>query len=233
MPQHESMQQTPVDVTKTASFNGRQFCVDLGDILVGQYEIRRILGTGHLGTVFAAWDQNRMSEVALKVISPDFLSNEQTVSRFLKAIQLAQQLSHPGIVNVFDVHRHDDFYFVTMELLEGQTLRNVIEVSQNLGQVFSIQEVLDIAKQVCPALAAAHKITTHKGLNPENIFVTESGEAKLMDFGFSALMEPGNMSVTGTGIRSRAVYYIAPELLKGGSEEEARSGPILCCCHFV
>ncbi|WP_226661447.1 serine/threonine-protein kinase [Microbulbifer aggregans] len=202
---------------------GTQVQIDLqpGTILAGRYEIKEQIGLGGMGAVFRAHDANRDEDIAIKVLLPALIRNERARERFLDEARLSSKLSHPNIVNVFDVQQGGDFFFITMELLEGQTLRDMMENRQLARQQFSEAEAVEILAQVCAALAYAHQYTVHRDIKPENIFFTEDGNYKLMDFGIARLMSTSQRTQTGAAMGT--AYYMAPEQLKGTKNVDGRA----------
>ena len=183
-----------------------------GDLLQERYEIRRLLGQGGNGLVFAAWDRNREKEIAVKILRPEGLADPQARERFLLEARLASDLTHPNIVNVHDVHRHGNDYFLTMELLDGKTLRQEMAGRFVSGRKFSAAEVIEMVRTLGQALAYAHRFAVHRDLKPENIFLPASGGIKIMDFGLARSL--ANQGITTAGAPLGTPYYMAPEQLR-------------------
>ena len=120
-----------------------------------------------------AFDSNTDKDIALKVLLPSLLKNERARERFMDEVRISQQLSHPNIVNVFDVQQDGDFYFLTMELLEGQDLRQVMDNRLLARQPFAVDEVQEIISAISQGLAYAHQHTVHRDIKPENIWLTK------------------------------------------------------------
>lgn len=196
---------------------GARVAVREGQVLAGRYEIRRRVGAGGMGAVFVAFDRNRDKEIAVKVLLPGLLEKEQARERFLAEAKLSIDLSHQNIVKVFDVQREGDLHFITMELLEGRTLREEIVSKGKL----SIPETLRIGQSLCGALSYAHQQTVHRDVKPENIFLTADGVLKLMDFGIARVMSASQLTVTGMSMGT--AYYMAPEQLKGAKDVDGRA----------
>ncbi len=188
-----------------------------GQILAQRYEIRRQLGAGGMGAVFAAFDRTRGEEIAIKVLLPGLVSNEGARDRFLTEGKLSSSLSHPNIVRVFDVQQDGPLHFLTMELLEGRTLRAEMEAKKR----FEIAEVVGLGQALCEALAYAHHHTIHRDVKPENVWLGKDGAIKLMDFGIARLMSASQLTVTGMSMGT--AYYMAPEQLKGAKEVDGRA----------
>jgi len=192
---------------------GSALGIATGQVLADRYEIRALLGTGGMGAVFAAFDRVREEEVAVKVLLPHLLADPQARERFLNEARIASSLSHPGIIRVFDVHQTGGLTFLTMELLSGRSLREEIMRRTQSAQRFAVEEVRSIAGSLCDALGYAHKLTVHRDVKPENIWLGEDGTVKLMDFGIARLLRPSQF--TSTGLALGTAYYMAPEQLRG------------------
>ncbi len=192
---------------------GSALGIATGQVLADRYEIRALLGSGGMGAVFAALDRVRQEDVALKVLLPHLLADPQARERFLNEARVASSLSHPGIVRVFDVHQTAGLTFLTMELLAGRSLREEILRRTRSAQRFAVEEVRSIAGSLCDALGYAHKLTVHRDVKPENVWLGEDGTVKLMDFGIARLLRPSQF--TSTGLALGTAYYMAPEQLRG------------------
>ena len=192
-----------------------------GTVLADRYEVRRLLGMGGMGAVYEAHDRLKHEIVALKVLLPHLLTSETARERFLNEAKLACRLSHAGIVRVFDVGSSPPYFFLTMELLEGQTLRQKIEAMRIARQPFAVAEVMAIGKSLAEALAYAHRTLVHRDLKPENVWLTEDGEVKLMDFGVARAFT--STELTKTGLALGTAYYMAPEQLTGARDVDWRA----------
>jgi len=178
-------------------------------LLMGRYRIESVLGDGGMGRVFAARDQLKDEEVAIKVLRSELLSSVAARGRFLSEAKVSCRLAHPNIVRVFDVGIADGRYFFTMERLRGQSLRDRMHKLRATGKPCSVEEAAAIAEQLLDALSHAHRYIVHRDLKPENIWLDESGTVKLMDFGIArAVLQSG---MTRTGMNLGTAYYMAPE----------------------
>ncbi len=152
--------------------------------VISHYQIIEKLGGGGMGVVFKARDTVLPRFVALKMISPDFLTDPETTRAFIREAQAASALNHPNILTVHDLIEADGDQFIVMELVEGQTLRNIIG-----KKGVELKELLRIAAEVTAALAAAHRAgIVHRDLKPENIMVRKDGNIKVVDFGLAKLL---------------------------------------------
>src|SRR5262249_51950590 len=188
---------------------------------LGRYEIRSKLGEGGMGEVYRARDTQLGRDVAIKVLPSTFSADQDRLRRFEQEACAASALNHPNILVVHDIAAHDGAPYVVSELLEGETLRKRIGGSP-LGQ----RRAVDYALQIANGLAAAHeKGIIHRDLKPDNVFVTNDGRVKILDFGLAKLTQlDGNQSQTDVptrrvdtdpGVVMGTVGYISPEQLKG------------------
>ncbi|GAG23909.1 unnamed protein product, partial [marine sediment metagenome] len=175
--------------------------MDIGDILQDRYRLEAEIGHGGMGTVYRAHDQLLDRSVAIKVMSnTDF--DTMGRSRLLDEARAAAKLNHTNIVSVYDAGEIDDLPFIVMELVDGTSLHD--------RKVESLDEILDIIRQVCAALEHAHEHDIiHRDLKPENVLITTDGVAKLSDFGLARSI---SSRLTSDGIIVGTVFYLAPEM---------------------
>ncbi len=181
--------------------------------MAARYRIKGEVGRGAMGKVYLAYDALLERDIALKeLVAPHYLSEEERAEvreRFRGEAQAAAGLTHPHIITVHDILMVDDRQFIVMEYLEGKTLRQILN-----ERIFSPEELLSIAPMMSEALSYAHdRGVIHRDIKPDNIFVLESGNIKVADFGIAKMLKVSDKSHTGVIIGTP--NYIAPELVKG------------------
>ena len=183
---------------------------------VGRYEIRALLGAGGMGEVYRAFDSDLEREVAIKVLRGGGNEPVDRHRRFVQEAKAASALHHPNVGHVYEIGSQDDFRFIAMELIDGETLRSRVARGP-----LDAEEVLDFATQIAAALAAAHKVgIVHRDVKPENVIITPDGYAKVLDFGLAKLrmasdVDAATVLKTRSGIAMGTLGYMAPEQLAG------------------
>ena len=184
-----------------------------GTILDDRYEIIDVVGTGGMSTVYRAKDDRLKRFVAIKVLKSDYSSDANFVSKFKVEAQSSAGLTHPNIVSVYDVCEDEGRHFIVMELVEGITLKEYV----NLNGRLSMAQAIDFSIQIASGLEAAHEHhVIHRDIKPQNIIVSKSGNIKVTDFGIAKAATSTTMSTTGIG----SVHYISPEQARGGYSDE-------------
>ena len=177
-----------------------------------RYKLDRKLGEGGMATVYRGTDTVLRRRVAIKVLRPQYAADEEFVRRFYQEAESAARLSHPNIVNTYDVGREGDTYYIVMELVDGPSLAEIIAVDGKLPEPVAI----DYAAQICNGLAYAHRAgLLHRDIKPANILVTKDDVVKLSDFGIARAVSQHTMALTKPGLVMGSVYYISPEQAQG------------------
>jgi serine/threonine-protein kinase len=181
-------------------------------IFNNRYRLDNKLGEGGMATVYCGTDTLLRRRVAIKVLRPQYASDEEFVRRFYQEAQSAARLSHPNIVNTFDVGREGDTYFIVMELVDGPSLAEIIAADGKLPEPVAI----DYAAQICNGLAYAHRVgLLHRDIKPANILITKDDVVKLSDFGIARAVSQHTMAMTKPGLVMGSVYYLSPEQAQG------------------
>ena len=192
----------------------------------GRYEIRSQVGAGGMGEVYRARDTELGRDVAIKVLPASLSTDTDRLHRFQQEACAAGALNHPNLLSIYDVGKHDGSPYVVSELLQGETLRKRIA-----GTPLNQRRAIDYALQLAHGLAAAHeKGIVHRDLKPDNIFVTNDGRVKILDFGLAKLIQadgdqqqtdiPTRRVDTDPGVAMGTVGYMSPEQLKGRAVDQ-------------
>ncbi len=187
-------------------------------IFNNRYRLDRKLGEGGMATVFCGTDTLLRRRVAVKVLREQYAADEEFVRRFYQEAESAAKLSHPNIVNTYDVGREGDVYYIVMELIDGPSLGEIIAGDGKLPEPVAI----DYAAQICSGLAYAHRQgLLHRDIKPANILVTKDDVCKLSDFGIARAVSTQTMALTKPGLVMGSVYYISPEQAQGHDLHES------------
>lgn len=179
-------------------------------ILDKRYELLEHIGSGGMAEVYKAKDLILERLVAVKILNSQYAGDTEFVQRFHREARGAARLSHPNIVGVYDVGEDDGRHYIVMELVEGQTLKNMIAEKGKLD----VEEALHIAKKIAAALEMAHKNNlVHCDIKPHNILVTANGAVKVADFGIARAVSSSTLTYNDTVVGS--VHYFSPEQAKG------------------
>src|SRR6266702_901376 len=196
-------------------------------ILLGRYEVGRLLGAGGMAEVYEGHDRLLARRVAIKILLSQYAHDPAFLARFRREAQSAASLSHPNIVSVFDTGSEGDTWFIVMEHVDGRTLKDIIRAE---GALYWARAA-EVAADVAGALAVAHaRGIVHRDVKPGNVMLTTEGKVKVMDFGIArATAVP---SITQTSAVVGTAQYIAPEQAQG-LEADARSDVYaLGCCLY-
>lgn len=184
-----------------------------GMILCDRYEILEVVGAGGMSIVYKARCHRLNRNVAIKVLKPEFANDKSFVTKFRIEAQASAGLSHPNIVNVYDVYDDEGIYFIVMELVDGITLKEYIQENGRL----SMDRAIDFAIQIASGLEAAHEShIIHRDIKPQNIIVSRTGNIKVTDFGIAKAATSNTLTSGAMG----SVHYISPEQARGGFSDE-------------
>ncbi|MED1667076.1 Stk1 family PASTA domain-containing Ser/Thr kinase [Brevibacillus laterosporus] len=186
-----------------------------GQRLGGRYQLEEVIGGGGMAIVYKARDLVLNRIVAVKLLRPQFGTDEDFVERFRREAQAVASLSHHNIVNVYDVGQDDDIHYMVMEYIEGSTLKEIITAQGGM----MMSEAVRIAMQVCDALDHAHQNQIiHRDIKPHNIMIGTNGRVKVTDFGIARAVT--SQTITQTGSVLGSVHYFSPEQARGGITAE-------------
>lgn len=185
-------------------------------LLAGRYELIEKIGDGGMAVVYKGKDRLLNRYVAIKILRPEFTKDEQFIENFKRESQAAAGLSHPNIVGVYDVGKEGNIYYIVMELIEGKVLSQIIKEQGRLDY----KEAIHIIRQVASALSLAHKNQiVHRDVKPHNILITNTGVAKLADFGIAKAVSAATI-VGGSNKVMGSVHYFSPEQARGAYVDE-------------
>lgn len=182
-----------------------------GHILDDRYQIIEMIGGGGMANVYLAKDLILNRQVAIKMLRMEFANDEEFIARFDREAQSATSLSHPNIVNIYDVGDEDHLLYMVMEYVDGMTLKEYIHRFSPLP----IQDVVDIMKQITSAIHHAHEHNIiHRDIKPQNILIDQNGQVKVTDFGIAIALSSTALTQTNSILGS--VHYLSPEQARGG-----------------
>jgi len=186
-----------------------------GQILGNRYELIEKIGGGGMALVYKAKCNLLNRFVAVKILRPEFINDEEFVKRFKVEAQSAASLSYPNIVSIYDVGHQDDIHYIVMEYVDGVTLKEYISKNGALGW----REAVNIELQIASAIEHAHKNRiVHRDIKPHNILITGDGIVKVTDFGIARAVSSSTLTMVGSTIGS--VHYFSPEQARGGFTDE-------------
>ncbi len=181
-----------------------------GQKINDRYQIIRTIGEGGMANVYLAYDTILDRNVAVKILRGDLADDEKFVRRFQREAIAASSLSHPNIVEMYDVGEDDGKYFIVMEYVDGKTLKNLIKKRGAL----TLSEVIDIMLQLTSAISCAHdSYIIHRDVKPQNVMILEDGRVKIMDFGIAMALNSNELTQTNSVMGS--VHYLPPEQANG------------------
>src|SRR5688572_16684032 len=206
---------------KQPGYDARQLMPIPAGYRIGPYEVVSWLGAGGMGEVYRARDARLSRDVAIKLIPDSFAADRSRLDRFEQEARAAGQINHPNILAVYDVGNHAGAPYIVSELLEGESLGSRLR-----GGALTTRKAVDYGRQIALGLAAAHdKGIVHRDVKPENLFVTNDGRIKILDFGIAKLTGPrddgprpaGLATETAEGLVVGTAAYMSPEQVRGES----------------
>ncbi len=204
---------------------------------VGPYVIRSLLGSGGMGEVYLAHDTKLARDVALKLLPPEVANDSDRLRRFELEARSASALNHPAIVSIYDLGQSESRPYISMELVQGQTLRQLLQDGP-----MTPRRALQIAAPIADGLAKAHEAgIVHRDLKPENLMVSHDGFAKILDFGLAKLVGKADASATLPTMTAKATWpgsvmgtvgYMSPEQAQRHARRTADpiSSRLASCC---
>ena len=188
-----------------------------GSTFAGRYQVIEELGKGGMGKVYKVFDKEISAKVALKLLKPEIVTDKNTIERFRNELKVAREITHKNICRMYDLGREAGLYYITMEYVPGEDLRNMIRMSRQLG----VGTAIIVAEQICDGLAEAHRHgTIHRDLKPSNIMIDRDGNVRIMDFGIARSIEAKGL--TGAGTIIGTPEYMSPEQVED-KDVDARS----------
>jgi serine/threonine-protein kinase len=187
-------------------------------LLAGRYELEGLLGVGGMGAVYRARDLQLDEHVALKILSRELAASPGMLARFRQEVKLARKVTHRNVARTYDLGEADGTHFLTMELVEGESLDALLSRERPL----SVARVVDLVLPVCEGLAAAHAAgVVHRDLKPDNVLIAKDGRVLLTDFGVARALEGGSKRTMGMPVGTPA--YMAPEQVEASADIDARA----------
>lgn len=206
---------SPPDDRETRTYAGGARRLVVGERVAGRYRVAEVLGVGAMGAVYRVHDDELDVEVALKALRPELAEDPEVRERFRREIVLSRQISHPNVVRIHDIGHDEGITFLTMDLVEGRSLRSILDAEGSLGA----ERATEIAAGIASGLAAAHRRgVVHRDLKPDNVLVDEQGAPRIVDFGVA--YAAGSAGLTETGMLVGTLSYLSPEQAAGGAVDQ-------------
>ncbi len=203
-------------MTDSFQLNHDPLKFDTGQKFGKRYKIIEEIGHGGMGKVFKAYDKELDIVVALKMIKPSLIANEDVITRFKRELLLAREIQHDNVIRIHDLGEIDEIKYISMNYINGNSLNEIIE---SIGQL-SVDKSIDLAKQICSALSAAHdKGIVHRDLKPQNIMIDKKGKLYVLDFGIALSLRQSSHT-TEPGVIIGTPDIMSPEQIKGEKADE-------------
>ncbi|MCP2620156.1 protein kinase [Candidatus Aminicenantes bacterium AC-334-K16] len=185
----------------------KKLSISVGQLFGERFLIMEKLGEGDVGQVYKAYDTQGREYVALKFLHPRIIAHPKSIERIWAEIRLARRMSHHNICRIYDLEKEDDVYYIKMEYIEGENLRDSLA---RLGP-FTIKKVISVARQICQGLEEGHRTgVIHRALKPQNIMIDRQGNVRIMDFGITPPWRKKRVR-----LKPRFSEYSAPEHVAG------------------
>jgi len=213
--------ESPPEALAAEMFSKKENGTNLAGKELSHYKVVKLLGTGGMGEVYLAEDAKLRRKVALKILPPEYASDDERKKRFEMEAHSISALNHPNIITIFEIQEADDVSFMATEFVDGHTLRHLIAERR-----LSWQETVNIGVQIAGALESAHSVgIIHRDIKPANIMVRRDGIVKVLDFGLAKLTagDSGDFDtrdLTGPNRVMGTVYYMSPEQALGERLDE-------------
>lgn len=189
-----------------------------GAVFDGRYQIREIIGSGGMADVYKAYDNKKKRIVAIKVLREDIAENQEFIRRFQAEAQAVKQLSHEGIVRMYELGEIDGLPYIVLEYIDGKTLKQEIREEGALPP----EKATGYAIQICEALYHAHqRHLVHRDVKPQNIMITRAGRIKIMDFGIARFVNANTQTYATDGNVLGSIHYVSPEQARGETVDES------------
>lgn len=183
----------------------------IGQLLNERYRIKSRIGGGGMANVYLGYDIILKRDVAIKVLRPEFANDPEFIERFDREALAATSLAHPNIVSIYDVGEEGDIFYIVMEYVDGETLKDYVKKHGKL----SVEETIDIMEQLTSAIQHAHENgLIHRDIKPQNILIDRNGKIKVTDFGIAVALSATALTQTNSVLGS--VHYLSPEQARGG-----------------
>ena len=180
-------------------------------ILDNKYIINKVIGTGGMSIVYSGFSMDTGEEVAIKILRPEYLEDDEFKRRFKKESKIAQQLDHRNIIKTMDTGEDEGLPYIVMEYVRGNTLKDLVKERGKLTN----EEAVKIGVKICEALFYAHSNNLiHRDIKPQNVLIRENGSLKVADFGIARIQDQGTVTLGGSNILG-SVHYISPEQARG------------------
>lgn len=187
------------------------------DVLAGRYEILGMVGMGGMGSVYRVHDRVLDEVVALKTLRRELADSEEMLEQFRREVKLARRVTHKNVARIFDISEHDGEKFLTMELVEGESLSAMLARQS----ILAFPVAVEIALELCEGLSAAHEAgVVHRDLKPDNVLIAVDGRVVITDFGIA--FDPSAPGWAAGSMIAGTPMYMAPELVRGSSSSDAR-----------